>query len=118
MAEHPSRRALGALRKRREKHVERSRAYRAGFATVGFVIVALGLLLIPLPGPGLVVLAVGLAMLALEFRWAERMLERCVDRIERATSGRLGKVLTGAAVVGAVGAVAAAGLWDIPLLPV
>jgi uncharacterized protein (TIGR02611 family) len=41
---------------------------------VGGAIVILGLLLIPLPGPGWAVVFVGLAVWATEFRWAQRLL--------------------------------------------
>ena len=41
--------------------------------------------MIPLPGPGLLVTAAGLAILALEFVWAERVLERTVDQMSKAT---------------------------------
>jgi len=36
-----------------------------------------------LPGPGLVTVAIGLSMLALEFAWAERLLGKALDRLER-----------------------------------
>jgi uncharacterized protein (TIGR02611 family) len=52
--------------------------YRAGFAVAGFVVLAAGGVMLVLPGPGLLVTALGLAMLALEFRWAERLLLRAV----------------------------------------
>jgi len=45
-------------------------------ACVGFAVVALGLVLIPLPGPGLLVLAGGLFILSLEFDWADRYFQR------------------------------------------
>jgi len=35
------------------------------------------------PGPGLPLIAVGLAMLALEFAWAERLLRRIAHRIDQ-----------------------------------
>ena len=36
-----------------------------------------------LPGPGMLVVAIGLSMLALEFAWAERLLAKALDRLER-----------------------------------
>lgn len=41
---------------------------------VGGAIVLLGLLLIPLPGPGWALVFLGLAVWATEFRWAQRLL--------------------------------------------
>ncbi|MBI4034619.1 PGPGW domain-containing protein [Candidatus Saccharibacteria bacterium] len=36
----------------------------------GLVVLIVGIILIPLPGPGLLVMFAGLAILALEFEWA------------------------------------------------
>ena len=41
---------------------------------IGGAIVILGLLLIPLPGPGWALVFLGLAVWATEFRWAQRLL--------------------------------------------
>ncbi len=49
-------------------------AYRIGVALVGGAIVLLGLILVPLPGPGWAVVVAGLAVLASEFAWAHRLL--------------------------------------------
>jgi uncharacterized protein (TIGR02611 family) len=43
---------------------------------IGFTLLAVGVLLLVLPGPGLVVIAFGLALLAGEFVWARRLLDR------------------------------------------
>lgn len=43
---------------------------------VGFTLVAVGILLLVLPGPGLIVIVLGLALLAGEFVWANRLLVR------------------------------------------
>ena len=41
----------------------------------GFALVALGIVLMPLPGPGWAIVAGGLALLATEFEWANRLLQ-------------------------------------------
>jgi hypothetical protein len=41
---------------------------------VGFSLIVLGIILIPLPGPGWAVVFAGLAVLSTEFTWAERLL--------------------------------------------
>jgi hypothetical protein len=77
-----------------------------------------------LPGPAFLVIPVGLALLSLEFAWAERLLDRALEQGEAAkrkaaetTSTQ--RVLTGVAVVLGVGALATwAVLGDIPLVPV
>jgi uncharacterized protein (TIGR02611 family) len=118
------RRFVHGVRKRRERHRERNRIIRIVVATVGFVVVLVGLALIPLPGPGLLVTAVGLAILALEFAWAERLLERTVDRMEEA--GRTVRkaspwqqaLLALAFALGGVALVVMAIAWDVPLVPI
>ncbi len=118
------RRLLDGVRERREKHLERSRIVRVVVAIFGFLVVLAGLAMLVLPGPGLLVIAIGLGILALEFVWAERLLERTVDKMDEAAdavkrSSRKQQAL-GVAVLalGAAGLVAAAVLWDLPLLPV
>ena len=43
---------------------------------VGVAVLAAGVAMLALPGPGVVVIIVGLVILGTEFAWAERMLER------------------------------------------
>ncbi len=47
-----------------------------GVATVGTTLIVVGVILLVLPGPGLVLIALGVAVLASEFAWAERILRR------------------------------------------
>ncbi len=50
-------------------------AYRLVVGIVGGLIVVLGLALVPLPGPGWLIVFLGLGILATEFTWAERLLD-------------------------------------------
>jgi uncharacterized protein (TIGR02611 family) len=112
------------LRERRDEHALRSRSYRAVFVIAGFVVLAAGLAMLVLPGPAFVVIPIGLAILSLEFAWAERLLERALMQAEdarqkaaQATPAQ--KLLTVVATACAVAAfVAAAIIWDIPYIPV
>jgi multisubunit Na+/H+ antiporter MnhB subunit len=111
------------LRERRERHLERNRIYRFGFAIVGVLLILAGLLLsLPgVPGPGLLVVAIGLGMLALEWDPAERLLERILYRLDdaRDASRPVQLALAAGIVLAAAGAFAlTALLWDVPLLPV
>lgn len=57
-------------------HRGRARALvvRIGVTVVGPLLVLAGIAMTVLPGPGLVVVALGLALLALEYEWARRAL--------------------------------------------
>jgi tellurite resistance protein TerC len=55
-------------------------------AVLGLTVLLLGLALIVLPGPAVVVIPVGLAILATEFLWARRLLRRMRTVAERLTS--------------------------------
>jgi tellurite resistance protein TerC len=46
---------------------------------VGFTVLAAGIAMLVLPGPGWVVIAVALAILAGEYVWAQRLLKRLKD---------------------------------------
>ncbi|STD08319.1 Putative transmembrane protein (PGPGW) [Dermatophilus congolensis] len=49
------------------------RLYRLGVAVAGFLIVTAGLIMVPLPGPGWLVVFIGVALWASEFTWAHRL---------------------------------------------
>jgi uncharacterized protein (TIGR02611 family) len=79
--------------------------------TLGFVVLALGVVMIPLPGPGWLAVAGGLAILSKDVAWADRLLRYVRRRIPGVPAdGRIPRatVLTGV-VLGAAGI--AAGLW-------
>ena len=112
------------LARRRERHIQRSMPYRVAFMVLAFVVLLGGIALIPLPGPGWAIVFVGLGMLALEFKWAEKLMEKVLDRLEGAkeaaenASPAQKAIGVAATVLGIAACVAAAILWDIPLLPV
>lgn len=43
---------------------------------IGWICVGAGVLLLFLPGPGLILLAIGFLLLAQEYPWARRLLDR------------------------------------------
>lgn len=114
---------LERVRAQQERHRQRNRLYRIGFAVLGFVVLTAGVVMLVTPGPGIPVLILGLAMLALEFAWAERWLDRIATKAEQAVDEvTKGSPLRRALVLGAGLAVAAVGLallvfWDIPHVP-
>jgi uncharacterized protein (TIGR02611 family) len=48
--------------------------YRVGVAVIGTLVLVAGIVMIPYPGPGWLVVFAGLAILATEFAWARRAL--------------------------------------------
>ena len=48
-----------------------------GILVVGWLVVFAGIVLIPLPGPGILITLGGLAILSLESPWARWLLGRC-----------------------------------------
>jgi hypothetical protein len=57
---------------------------RIGSSIVGFALCALGLALLVLPGPGILLLIGGLAVLASEYVWAQRALNLARRAVARA----------------------------------
>ena len=58
-------------------------AYRLVVGVVGLVVLGLGILAIPYPGPGWAIVFVGLAILATEFEWAHRLLKYTRERYDQ-----------------------------------
>ena len=57
---------------------------RLSVAAVGFAVLAVGLVMLITPGPGLLVIIAGLAILAHEFSWAATALEKVKERAAQA----------------------------------
>lgn len=100
----------GSPRRRLERHRERYEqggpVFRAAWTVAGFAVLLAGLAMVVLPGPAVVALPLGLAMLSFRFAWAARLLDLVLAngaRLHR--RGRRGKAV---ALFGAVCAFAAA----------
>lgn len=114
------------LKERKERHAQRGLPARIGVVVLGVFLVLAGIVLSGpgVPGPGFLVILIGLSFLALEFDRAERLLEKAILAADRAkaraeNASRTQKVLsTAAGLLAVAGFVVAAILWDIPLLPV
>jgi uncharacterized protein (TIGR02611 family) len=59
--------------------------YRLVVGILGGLVVAFGLVTIPLPGPGWLTVIAGLFLLATEFTWAERLLDFTRHHVKRWT---------------------------------
>jgi uncharacterized protein (TIGR02611 family) len=103
----------------RERYEQRGKLYRIGWVTVGVFVTLAGCAMLLLPGPAFVVIPIGLAMLAMEFAWAEAALEKALIQAEKAQTAAkqastkqkvftvLACVFVAAAVLGAIFT------WDI-----
>ncbi len=117
---------LRKLEQRKARHQERGLPARVGIVVIGVLLVLLGILMSGpgIPGPGIVVILLGLSFLALEFDWAERLLVKAIVWAEKAkeraaNSSPRQKAASAVAALVALGAfVWAAIVYDIPLLPV
>lgn len=105
---------IDRLEERRERHAQRHKLYRIGFGVSAALVLLAGIILsLPLvPGPGLPLVAVGLAMLALEFAWAERLLRRIAHRIDQVEE-RIGWAGIVALLVGAIAVGVAVFYWKM-----
>jgi uncharacterized protein (TIGR02611 family) len=119
----PRPKLIEKLEARRETHRERSRLFRIAFGIVGIVVLVGGLVMLVTPGPAFVLIPIGLAMLSLEFVWAERLLEKSLEQAQiaqekAAQTTRTQRILGLVAGLLALAACVLAVLWwDIPLLP-
>ena len=84
---------------------------RIAVSVVGTVILVAGLVLLVAPGPGLVVIALALAVFAIEFQWARRNLAAVQARARLAAlKTAASRVATASAVLFGVGAIGLGGV--------
>jgi uncharacterized protein (TIGR02611 family) len=116
MSERPK--FIERLLERREQHQHRHIAFRILWGMAGTLVLIGGLIMLVTPGPAFVLIPVGLAMLALEFEWAERLLEKALVEAEKARARAAG-TSTFQRVAGAVlaaGALAGAAVVAVAVL--
>ena len=56
---------------------------KAIVAVIGITVVLIGVAMIVLPGPAIVVIPLGIAILATEFVWAQRLLKRAQEMVKQ-----------------------------------
>jgi uncharacterized protein (TIGR02611 family) len=82
---------------------------RIAVTVVGFAVLIAGVIMLITPGPGVVAILAGLAILASEWAWAERALDRAKAGgkvvLEQATASPLRIALSVAATLGGIAAV-------------
>ena len=68
---------------RRAVHFTYKAARRVVIGVVGVTVLVIGVIMLVTPGPALVVIPVGLAILSLEFTWARHWLRRLRESISK-----------------------------------
>ena len=71
---------------KRAFHLTYKAARRVVIGVVGATVVLIGVVMLVTPGPALVVIPVGLAILSIEFAWARAWLKRLRDSISNNSS--------------------------------
>ena len=112
MDEEDKGRLLGRLERVQQRYEGHGRVFRVVWMIAAVTVVLAGLAMSVFPGPAVVVIPVGLAMLAAQFSWARKLLtisiERGVDTTDRVQHASLKvKVLGGVALACLAGAAAA-----------
>nr|WP_245162193.1 TIGR02611 family protein [Brevibacterium marinum] len=79
-----------------------ARLYRIIVGGVGTLIVLVGLVAVPLPGPGWLIVIIGLFIISSEFRWAQRILRFVRVNVEKWTHWIMAQPLWVRWTVGAV----------------
>ena len=72
------------MRARIEANPSLRRTYRVGVAVLGGIVLVAGIAMIPYPGPGWLVVFAGLAILATEYVWAQRLLKIAKEKAAQA----------------------------------
>ncbi len=63
-------------------------------AVIGFTVLALGIIMLVTPGPAVIVIPVGLAILGTEFLWARKLLRKMKEEAGKMGSRMRGKSST------------------------
>jgi uncharacterized protein (TIGR02611 family) len=85
-------------------------AWRIGVTVVGVAVIVVGIILLPLPGPGWLIIFAGMGLLATEYAWAARLLARARDLVGRWTRWALNQTLWVRGLIGLGGLVLIAGV--------
>ncbi len=115
--EHPWRDAALEAEFATGQHEETEQVARAHIAirlarmSFGGVVCLLGIIAMVGPGPGLLVLALGLTILARDVAWADRLLQRVRDRLPSDDDGKLPRSTIVTMSVVTLAAIAGSAWW-------
>jgi uncharacterized protein (TIGR02611 family) len=119
----PRPKLIERLEARRAGHRERHPLFRIAFGLAGVLVTLAGLVMLVTPGPAFVLIPIGLAMLSMEFVWAEQLLAKSLEQAaiaqeKAARTSRTQRILAAIATLLAIAAIVLAiRWWDVPLLP-
>lgn len=119
----PRHKLIDRLELRRAVHRDRHPLFRIAFGIGGVLVTLAGVIMLVTPGPAFVLIPIGLAMLSMEFVWAERLLVKSLEQAavaqeKAAQTTRTQRILAAIATLLAIAAAVLAVLWwDVPLLP-
>ncbi|MGW2746429.1 TIGR02611 family protein [Streptomyces sp. NPDC001450] len=111
-------RAPAFVKARRVLHL----SWQVGIFVVGLAVVVLGVIMLPLPGPGWVVIFAGMAIWATEFVWAQLVLRwtkrKVTEAAQKALDPRVRRRNITLTVIGLVivGALAGVYLWKFGIV--
>jgi uncharacterized protein (TIGR02611 family) len=84
--------------------------WRIGITIAGVLVIAVGVVLLPLPGPGWVIIFAGLGLLATEYTWAANLLRRMRDLLREWTAWTARQSRPVQVAIGAAGLLLLAGI--------
>lgn len=98
-------------REETEREAARHVAFRLARVGLGALVFLTGIALVVLPGPGLIVMAAGLALMAPDVPFAKRWLEKVRERIPEGGDGDVARWVIVVSVAGLVTSVTASVWW-------
>ncbi len=106
--------AEAAVRIRKERGRTHAAARKVVLTIVGGAVTIVGLIMMVAPGPGLIVIVLGLWILAQEFDWAERRLDKIQDKaMEAVRASGASMIRTAVGVLGATTMIVGGVLWGM-----
>jgi uncharacterized protein (TIGR02611 family) len=102
---------LDAIRDRALALPAGAAVWKIGIGLLGTLVLVVGLLLVPLPGPGWAVVFLGLAVWATEFHWAQRLLGHVRMMLRRWTDWARRQSKPVQSLIGLVGLLFLAGVF-------
>lgn len=94
---------LGRFRERVRELPGGRLAWRIGITVVGALVIIIGIILLPLPGPGWLIIFAGMGLLATEYSWAARLLGFARKQVEAWTRWALRQPLIVRLAIGLAG---------------